>query len=66
MASLGYTKDSFYRDEGGWTKGGYIDNARDGCFWRNARLRIPNEMRLLTTITELMAIVFGRPCDHVS
>jgi hypothetical protein len=31
MVRLGYTKDSFYENEGEWTKCGQII-ARDGCF----------------------------------
>jgi hypothetical protein len=38
MVRLGYTIDSFYGDEGQWTKGGLHIVARDGYFWRNARL----------------------------
>jgi hypothetical protein len=35
---LGYTvKDSFYEDEGEWTKCRQIVT-KDGCFWRHGRL----------------------------
>jgi hypothetical protein len=42
MVRLGNTKDSFYVNDGEWTKGGQII-ARHVCFWRNARLSIPND-----------------------
>jgi hypothetical protein len=45
MVRIGYTRDSLYGDEGEWTKGGQIV-ARDGCFRRNARLCIPNDILL--------------------
>jgi hypothetical protein len=43
----GYSQDSFYGDEGEWTKDSRIE-ARDGYFWRLDRLRIPqnSELRL--------------------
>jgi hypothetical protein len=36
----GYSQDSFYRDEGEWTKDSRIE-AKDGYFWRLDRLCIP-------------------------
>jgi hypothetical protein len=43
----GYSQDSFYGDEGEWTKDSPIE-AREGCFWRLNRLCIPlnSELRL--------------------
>ena len=36
----GYSQDSFYGDEGEWTKNSRIE-ARDGYYWRLDRLCIP-------------------------
>jgi hypothetical protein len=48
-----YSQDSFYGDEGEWTKGSRIE-ARDGYFWRLDRLCIPRNSELrLRLITEL-------------
>jgi hypothetical protein len=49
----GYSNDSFYGDEGEWTKDSRIE-ARDGSFWRLDRLCIPqNSEPRLRLITEL-------------
>jgi hypothetical protein len=47
MDRLGYTKGSFYGDEGEWTKGSHIVALDGGCFSRNARLCIPNDPPVL-------------------
>jgi hypothetical protein len=41
----GYSHDSFYGDEGKWTKDSRIE-ARDGYFWRLDRLCIPQNSKL--------------------
>jgi hypothetical protein len=49
----GYFQDSFYGDEGEWTKNSRIE-ARVGYFWRLNRLCIPRNFELrLRLITEL-------------
>jgi hypothetical protein len=49
----GYSQDSFYRDEGSWTKDSRIE-ARVGCILRLDRLCIPrNSEFLLKFITKL-------------
>jgi hypothetical protein len=49
----GYSQDSFYGDEGEWTKDNRIE-ARDGYFWRLNRLCISQNSELgLSLITEL-------------
>jgi hypothetical protein len=51
----GYSQDSFYGDEGEWTKDNRIE-ARDGYFWRLDRLCIPRNSELrLRLITKLHA-----------
>jgi hypothetical protein len=51
----GYSQDSFYGDEGEWTKDSRIE-ARDGHFWRLDRLCIPQNSELrLRLITEMHA-----------
>jgi hypothetical protein len=51
----GYSKDSFYGDEGEWTKDSRIQ-ARDRYFWRLDRLCIPQNSELrLRLITEMHA-----------
>jgi hypothetical protein len=51
----GYSQDSFYGDEGEWTRNIRIE-ARDGYFWRLDRLCIPRNSELrLRLITELHA-----------
>jgi hypothetical protein len=51
----GYSQDSFYGDEGEWTRGSRIE-ARDGYFWRLDRLYIPHNselrLRLITLVHE--------------
>jgi hypothetical protein len=49
----GYSQDSFYGDDGEWTKDSRIE-ARAGYFWRLDRLCIPRNSELrLRLITEL-------------
>jgi hypothetical protein len=49
----GYSQDSFYGDEGKWTKDSRI-GARDGYFWRLDHLCIPRNSELrLRLITQL-------------
>jgi hypothetical protein len=49
----GYSQDSFYGDEGEWTKDSRIEE-RDGYFWRLDRLCIPQNSELrLRLITKL-------------
>jgi hypothetical protein len=49
----GYSQDSFYGDEGEWTRDSRIET-KDGNFWRLNRLCIPQNSELrLRLITEL-------------
>jgi hypothetical protein len=54
----GYSQDSFYGDEGYWTKDSRIE-AKDGYFWRLDRLYIPQNselrLRLITKLHESSA-----------
>jgi hypothetical protein len=49
----GYSRDSFYGDEGGWTKDNWIE-AKVGYLWRLDRICIPRNFELrLRSVFEL-------------
>jgi hypothetical protein len=51
-----------YRDEPEWTKGGQIV-AKDGCFWKDTRLCIPNDQVLKHKLLFKLHDI-GSPCHR--
>jgi hypothetical protein len=59
----GYAQDSFYGDEGGWTKDSRIE-ARDGYFWRLDRLCIPRNSELRLRLHKGVAGTLAKALDR--